>query len=162
MAKAFRSSPIALSKQIEIAKFAAANPHMQLTDVVEHYGGKYTYNQIVRIAAKHKAGKLTVKSAPKSKAKKLQDLMSENTAESIFDKQIHFALSQLEADTTAPAIERVAALYKLQQMMLSSHMKRADAVVFKSLVRRFLPEATDSEILKILEEELEKCKTSRA
>jgi len=161
MSKAFKSTSIPLSKQIEIAKFIRANKNMPVTEVVEHYDRKYTYNQLIRIAAKDKTGKLAIRIASKTKKKKLKEISTMNSIDEIFDKQIHFALAQLEDDKDAPAVERVAALFKLQQMMLSNHLKRADAGIVASIIRRFLPTATDVDIVKIYSEEVEKCKHSR-
>lgn len=156
-----RANQMPLSKQIEVGKFAAANKNMPLTEVVEHFERKWNYDQVVRAARKYKEGKLTIKHVTKKKSKQTKETAALNSVDELFDKQLKYALAQLDTDTEAPAVERVAALHKLQQMMLISHMKRADANIVASIIRRFIPDASDSDVVKVYSEEVAKCKNSR-
>lgn len=156
-----KATQMPLSKQVEIGKFCAANKNMPITEVVEHFDRKYTYNQVVRAAAKWKAGKLSIKAVKKSQKQRTSETAVLNSVDELFDKQLKYALAQLDTDSDAPAVERVAALHKLQQMMLISHMKRADANIVASIIRRFMPDASDSDVVKIYSEEVAKCKNSR-
>jgi len=47
---------------------------------------------------------------------------------------------------------------QLKEQEIESHIKRADAQVIARIVRRFLPTATDADVIKIFREELDKWK----
>lgn len=83
----------------------------------------------------------------------------------ILKKQLNYCLAHLENDNKLALASRVDLLYKamrirlhIQQVELESHLKRADALLIANIIRRFRPQATDDEIIKIYNEEIEKIK----
>lgn len=100
--------------------------------------------------------------------KKGRALQSEFMADSIdqiavLKKQLNFILAELENNQKLVLSARIDMLYKamrirvhIQQVELESHLKRADADVIAMIIKRFLPDATDDQIIKIYTEEYQK------
>lgn len=78
----------------------------------------------------------------------------------LLKRQLNFCAAQLENDQNMAIANRVDMLYKimrirmfLQSVELESHIKRVDADIIGRIVRRFQPEATNDDIIKIYQEE---------
>lgn len=83
----------------------------------------------------------------------------------ILKKQLNFCLAMLENENKLALASRIDLLYKamrirvhIQQIELESHLKRTDALLIAAIIRRFKSNATDEEIIKIYNEEIEKIK----
>lgn len=82
--------------------------------------------------------------------------------------QLNFVLAELENNNTMVISSRVEMLYKvmrirvfLQDLEIESHIKRVDADVIAMIIRRFVPEATSDDIIKIYSEEFHKWQTHK-
>ena len=89
--------------------------------------------------------------------------MKKKRPEEIFNRQLHTALAQLDSEKKMSSLTRIAALDKLakirktaQSIELERHLKRADADIIAAIIRRYEPEATSEDIIKIYREEIEK------
>lgn len=92
------------------------------------------------------------------------DFMADNIDQvAVLKKQLNFILAELENNQKLVLSARIDMLYKamrirvhIQQVELESHLKRADADVIASIIKRFLPDATDDQVIKIYTEEYHK------
>lgn len=78
----------------------------------------------------------------------------------LLKNQLNFCAAQLENDQKMAISSRVDLLYKimrirmfLQSIELESHIKRADADIIARIIRRFMPQASNDDIIKIYQEE---------
>lgn len=81
----------------------------------------------------------------------------------LLEKQFKTCISQLEVDEKMVLPHRVEFLSKIMRIKvqltrieLEKHLKRADASIIASIVKRFMPEATNDDIIKIYNEEKNK------
>lgn len=160
-----KSPQQSIAKQRRIGKWKEANPNATYSEVANEFN--CTYEQARYAHQKFIKGLLDRKS-PREKTQKLEDIMSNFTAEELFEKEYHKSMASLAADKNLTASERINQLDKLitvqkkmQQISLTGHMKRADSEVVASIIRRFKPDATDQDVLLIYKEEFEKCKISQ-
>jgi predicted DNA-binding protein YlxM (UPF0122 family) len=62
----------------------------------------------------------------------------------------------------AKILETVARIQKqIHEQKIENHLKRPDAQVIARIVRRFMPEASEADVIKIFREELEKWKSEK-
>jgi hypothetical protein len=104
------------------------------------------------------------KQAPK-KTKDIEAIIQEKTTEEIIEDQYKFAAAQLVTIKDMPVENRTALIEKfinirksIQHVKLESHIKRIDANIIASIIRRYEPEADDDRVIKVYREEFEKCK----
>ncbi len=91
-------------------------------------------------------------------------ILAENSDEvELMKKQAAFILAQIEVNDKMPVPQRTEILAKvarikkvIQEFELEAHLKRADAGIIAAIVRRFQPDATNDDIIKIYREELAK------
>ena len=83
-------------------------------------------------------------------------------------RQLNFVIAELENNNTMVVSSRVELLYKLirirvflQDLEIEAHIKRVDADVIAMIIRRFIPEATSDDIIKIYTEEFHKWQTHK-
>jgi len=83
-------------------------------------------------------------------------------------RQLNFVIAELENNNTMVVSSRVELLYKLirirvflQDLEIEAHIKRVDADVIAMIIRRFVPEATSDDIIKIYTEEFHKWQTHK-
>jgi hypothetical protein len=76
-----------------------------------------------------------------------------------FHALIDKAVTALDSDTSITGIElvqmldKVASILKVdQQISLQGHLKRADATIIAAIIRRYEPEATDEDVIRIYRE----------
>lgn len=162
-----KASPLPRNKQLEIGVYKKKHPYLSYSLIADQF--HVEYDQVVYACLKYKAGKLTVckPSSQKGKLRLARQIASEEEPDNVLALQFRFAISQLEADKDMNVADRVVLLDKLasirkliQQIELEGHIKRTDAGVIANIIRRFQPESTNDDVVKIYREELEKWKIS--
>lgn len=151
-----KANKLSIQKQIQIAKYKLQNPKIPVTAIAEQFN--ITYDQAINAIAKNKRGELKIGRVRTPKVDYKID-PNENLLKKNYDK----ALASLDQSTHLDVLERISAIDKLttisktiQSMELQNHLKRLDADVIACIVRRFKPDATNEEIIKMYHEELEK------
>jgi len=160
MIKRPKAHTLPISIRIKIGKHKTKHPDMPMTQIAELYN--VTYDQARQAYLQYKSGKLN-KYTKKIKSEPIEKIRENKSPEDIIKSQYHTALAGLESDRQIPAIDRINALEKLartrkllQSVELTEHIKRADADVIGAIIRRYNPDATDEDIIKIYKEELAK------
>lgn len=148
------------SKKLKIGKYAEANPEASKKEIQLKFG--CTYNQVIYAIKAFQSGKLHRKPLAMKESRKAHAMMDKFSAEELILKQFHLAAASLNCDETMNTDERVAALDKLVNMQkkyksmdLQSHMNRLDSDILLIIIRRFMPDASDDDALKIYKEALE-------
>lgn len=146
------------SLKIKIGVYKRQHPGNTIAAIAEYF--KVTPSQAYVANRQYKQGKLTV--SRKVKPKKVDEVISEMTPDEIIPSQYHACLAALEADKDIPVGERVKLLDMLvgirkvnQQISIQNHLKKADAGIVSAIIRRYVPEASDDDIIKIIQEEAE-------
>lgn len=144
-----------------VASYKVANPGLTGQEIADHFqiskGQAYyaikRYVNSAKMLIGNRSGKV-------SNARLLEPYTDETEA---IKKQIRIALGQIDSDDSMAIANRVELLHKitrirqyLQMTDLQSHLKRADAAIIAAIIRRFVPDITDDDIIKIYHEELEK------
>ncbi len=151
----------ALLKRIAIWK--SNNPKATLESLEKKFK---VPTHVARYALQKFAGEADLGKATK-KGRMMQSKVIANDIDQVdvLKKQLNFCLAELENNNALALASRIDLLYKamrirvhLQSVELESHLKRADSDLIANIVRRFMPEATDDEIIKIYNEELAKLK----
>lgn len=150
-----KAPPLILSRRQAIGRYKDKFPNASYGEIADHFN--CTVDQARSAIKGWQSGELK-RSRPRVKAKSVE-VAKEKDADSLLDSQFHHSIAQLEADIKTPASERIAMLEKLtvirktlQQVSLQTHIKKADAIVFAAVVRRFKPDASDEDIIKIYHE----------
>jgi len=157
-----KAHKMTLNTRRAIGKYKEKYPNATIGEIA----GKYncTYNQARNAIDQYNDGQLNRERPKKPDVSKI---LASNSGEELFQKQYNLSLAWLEKDETMPAGERIMLLDKLaginktlQQISLQNHLKRTDAELIARIVRRYEPEASDEQIIKIYHEELALWKTS--
>lgn len=155
-----KAHPLTIAMQIRIAKHKEKYPEMPYTALAELFN--VTYDQARQSHKRFIKGRLN-RGTKRMPVQSIEKIKNEKSANAIIDSQFHTALASLEQDNQISAIERINALEKisrikklLQSVELTEHIKRADSDVIAAIIRRFLPDASNEEIIKIYREEYSK------
>lgn len=156
-----KSTMLPLYIKQQIAKHKEKYPQDSARIIADKFN--CTTNQVYSALKKDKAGLLKRKQAPK-KTKQIEKILEEST-DSIIENQFKFAAAQLESNKDLAVENRIVLIEKLQNirksvksMKLESHIKKIDANILASIIRRFEPEANDDRVIEVYREEFEKCK----
>ena len=142
----------------KIALHKVNNPDHTHRKIAEIFGVK---PHVVRYAIEKYAQSIELmKSTRKGIYEQTKFIASSYDDLELMKRQLNFCAAQLENDQNMSIANRVDLLYKimrirmfLQSVELESHIKRADADIIARIIRRFLPEATNDDIVKIYQEE---------
>lgn len=150
-----------------IALYKAENPELTIKEcakkfnVIEHTA-RYAidkYANDVQLLKGNSKGRII---ASKVLAREM------NEAE-LLKKQVAFILAQIEVNDKMPVTQRTELIRKvltikkaIQEIELESHLKRADAILIAAIIKRFLPEASNDDVIKIYREELAKLNLERS
>jgi len=149
-----------------IALFKANNPTSTIKEIAEIFNVKphqvrYAIDKYTDSAKLLKGNKSGRVQASKMIAKKISDIV-------LFNKQLGFVISELDNDDKMPLKTRIDYLYKItkmktfvQEVELESHLKRVDAAIIGGIIKRFLPDATNEDVINIYNEELHKWQNSK-
>lgn len=157
-----KAAKLTRQKKIAIGKFKDKNPKATYYEISDTYS--CTYEQARSACVAYKKGELTrVKS--RAKTADVDEILENQTADDLLEKQYHTAVAQLQAETKLSVEDRVKLLSSLfsmrkilQQLRLESFIKRADAGVIKIIIKKFLPDCTDDDVIKIYLEAVERWK----
>lgn len=150
----------------KIALWKASHPKCTLEELEK----KFKVPTYVARYALQKFAELSEVAELMTATKKGRSILSEFTADEIdqvnlLKKQLNYCLAEIENNKSLVLSSRIDLLYKamrirvhLQQVEIESHLKRADALLIARIVRRFKPDATDEDVIKIYTEELMKLK----
>lgn len=154
------------STQIKIAKFKEKNPEYTIPEIAQQF--KVSYGQVKGAIDRYNKGLLGRSTQGNYQKKKILEILKTQNDETVFKEQYNMALAQLSDEKIATSGERIKLLDQLvgirkvlQQIELEGHIKRADAGIIKAIIRRYEPNASDDDIIKIYREELEKWKISQ-
>lgn len=150
--------------QSRIGKYSEDNPNVNIKDISLKFN--VTYNQAYSAIQKYKAG-LLKQPKPKKDAPPPKELLELDTVE-ILKKTYHAAVAELNVCSDVRISDKITMLDKafsmrktLQQIELEGHIKKTDAAIIAAIIRRFAPDSTDEDIIKIYREEMEKWKISQ-
>ncbi len=148
--------------QRRIFLFFLRNPNMAMTEIAAKF--RVTYNQVLYSIQKGKRGGFgqPAPSMYRTRKVRLEDIETKSEKELIEDiyldciKELHIE-SQLSPSTKIPLLEKLANIKKIiQHTTLENHLKRADAEIIARIIRRYEPEATNEDVIRIYREEYEK------
>lgn len=152
--------------RLKIAKYAAQNPDISADSIADKF--RCSIGQARYAIYRGRQGQLkrrSTKGTRNIQAKMLREKMDSNK---IFEKQIHFALAQLESDDKLDAVQRTLALERLvraekvkTEHEMQLHLKGLDWKTFVEVVKMFKPDAFEKDIIRIFNEAKERCKVSQ-
>jgi|GEM_PF-6552108 len=151
-AKTGKSFPLDPTTQLEVGIFASEHPELSRPDIGKKFN--CTAEQVRYAQKQYEAGKLQASERDEIPVGRVVDPLVS------FEKVLRRAVGMLAADEklTAgqyiPLAERVAQMLRAwQSMNLVGHLKTVDAEIIASIIRRFMPEAREAEIVRIYQEE---------
>lgn len=154
-----KANPLSKNQKMKIGKYADNNPNANMVDISKEF--KCTYNQVLYALKLYRAGRLHT-NKPKTRKKNVDVIITDRSPEKIIENQFHRSLGELEADLQLSVNDRVVMLDKLvtmrktlQQINLENHIKKTDAGIIAIIVRKFKPDASDDDVIKIYKEALE-------
>lgn len=157
-----KASPLPIQKKQQIGKYKEKFPTASYHEIADNFN--ITYNQARSACVDYRAGKLH-RTKPRPKPKAIDEITDTFSADELLERQYHKAVAALESEKNLTVDERIKLLESLFQMRkilqnlrLESFIKRADAGVIKVIIKRFLPDATDDDVIKIYLEAVERWK----
>lgn len=107
----------------------------------------------------------TMKNTKRGRAIQSRYLAGSTDDLELLRKQFSFCVAELENDNSMAIASRIDLLNKIirikvyiQSVELQGHIKRTDAELIARIIKRFIPNATNEDIIKIYQEEFEKWK----
>jgi hypothetical protein len=105
------------------------------------------------------------RSRPKARPKDISELVASHSADELLEMQYHKSIAALESNHNLATDERIKLLESLfamrkilQALKLENHIKRVDCCIIKLIIKKYAPEVTDDEVIKIYLEAVEKWK----
>lgn len=154
---------IGKEKRVQIAVWKTTHPSWSIDKIAKKFGvGQHHVDYAFKKYSQDSELANTTRKGKAIKADILKDGIDETEA---MKSQQKLILATLENDKNIPVQTRTQLLYTLtrirmylQRVELSAHLKKSDADIIGAIVRRFKPDVTNDEIVKIYYEELEKWK----
>ena len=152
-----KAPKLVISTRQSIGRYKKNNPKATTNEIAAKFG--CTAQQVRKAISDFNQGLL---SKPKSnnKAQDVGELLN-RPADELLEEQYHYSIAQVSADKKLGTDVRVQMLKDIfgmrkiiQSLRLESHLKRTDAVILGIIIRRFLPQATDDDIIAIYNESL--------
>ncbi len=151
-----RNHKLPTSTKMAIGRWKERHPKTTFIELAERY--HCSQSQAVRAVKDYQAGRLHTRPR-NTPRKKISELVKTLTSEQLLSEQFKYCVAALEADKDLNLLQRVSLLEKLtfmrktlQQITLTDHMKAADANIVALIIRRYLPEASDDDVIKIYHE----------
>lgn len=159
MAKAHKL-PVSTQRKLAIYK----QRHPRTTYVQLQTMFNCTYEQARAAHQRYLAGELGERRRPSSRG----PLAPSGQPIAELELLVDIALQKLKKDAKKIDVaEMVALIDKIsgalrtqQQMSLASHLKRSDAAIIAAIVRRYVPTATDEDVIRIYHEVRLECQSS--
>ena len=149
-----------------IAVYKAENPDVPLTQVAKIF--RVPYHKARYAVDKYANAAIFLKGNTRGRIAAGKIIASHADETSLMKRQTAYILAQIEVNDKMPVAQRTEILSKvarikklISEFELEAHLKRADAKIIAAIIRRFLPEATDEDVIKIYREELAKINGSR-
>ena len=146
-----------LAKQIAV--FKLNNPTCTVEEIAEAFGVKV--HQARYAIDKYAENAEFLKSNRKGRRAYARATAESGDTLELMKKQLALIMGELEADEGLVIKTRTQLLYQatkikmyLQECELESHLKTADARIIAAIIRRFLPDADNDQIIKIYNEEM--------
>ena len=160
-----KATALTRQKKERIGKYKEKYPTANYYEIAQKF--KCTYDQASKACKDYRNGYL-FREKTETKPADIQTVIDTMTADELLEKQYHTAVAQLEVEKNISIESRVRLLDSLfsmrkilQQLKLESFIKRADAGIIKNIIKRFKPDATDDEVIKIYLEEYERWKIEK-
>ncbi len=157
-----KAPTIALSLRQKIGRYKDKNPKATIGECAQKFN--VTYNQARRAIMQWQSGVLR-RSRPKARPKDISELVASHSADELLEMQYHKSIAALESNHNLATDERIKLLESLfamrkilQALKLENHIKRVDAGIIKLIIKKYAPEVTDDEVIKIYLEAVEKWK----
>lgn len=156
---------LSIMKMKQIAAWKSVHPelsHEQLAEIFEctPAQARYAlqkYAELGEMAMATKKGKKVLSSL-------IKDYVDEDE---ILDKQIKEILSQLEVETNIAVSTRLQHIKdvliikeKAQKLKLEKHLRGIDSDIVAEIIKKFMPDATNEDIIKIFNEAKEKVRSN--
>lgn len=145
-----RANALPIAKRRLIAQFWEKNPKWSAEQVAERFN--CTAGQVRNYKKQYAAGTL---GNPRKPKKKVVEVVAESDTDTLLRDQLQIALAELSLEDGLTAEQRTTVLRDLvnmrktmQQVELTSHLRRADAEFIAWLIRtHIMPEASDDEVV---------------
>ena len=148
----------------EIALYKALYPRKSVRELAK----KFKVADYVARYAIRKYSEYALENKMFNNNKKTRQITAKIIAEEIdqlevLKKQLNQCLAEVDNNSNLALSSRIELLYKImrirvhiQQIELESHLKKTDAQIIANIIRRFNPELSNDDIIKIYNEELYK------
>lgn len=164
MSKRIFTSPEQLKK---IAIYKSAHPEISHAKLAKKFGVEvYQARYAIKKYAEDTELMRGTKKGMHVAAKMLHDSTDEVE---LMKQQLQLCLNELEVNQKITVKVRLDLLYKasrirqfVQSVELEAHMNRADAELIARIVRRYTPNASNDDVIKIYNEEIAKWKMEKA
>lgn len=155
-----KAHKLPLSTQRKIGAYKTDHPKVSFVELTRIF--HCTYDQTREAYRRFKAGELQDRRG-RTRGHVTPSGDVAGTFRVLIDKAIT-ALSHDKAITSfemVQLLDKVAGILKVeQQISLQGHLKRADANLIAAIIRRYQPEATDDDVIRIYQETRAVCLTS--
>ena len=143
-----------------IARYKLKHPYVSMALLAEEFN--CTEQQARRAWQAYKDGSMKKPPGTRRPRKRMEDLMNEKDADELLLQQFHEIIAELAAKSQRTLEDRLSILKdltemrkKIQQVSLTAHMKRTDAGIVAIIIKRYEPDASEDEIIKIYKEAVE-------
>ena len=150
------SPTLTTAAQIAIGRWKRKHPQISVRELCERYDA--TPRQVRTALQKFEAGVLIKPNRHNVPRKKINELKT-LPPEELLAGQLAHSIAQLEADAKMDLQLRVSLLDRLtsmiktmQQVALTGHLRSADAQIIAIIIRRYVPEATDDDVIRLYHE----------
>lgn len=160
-----RARRLALRERLRVIKYWAKHPELGPSAIASLFG--ITRAQARYILRQEQEGRLANVKIPGLGRRTKSSIQLRHDADTmdvdaVLEQQLRLCLAELNAMTSMILPERIERLQQLVamrrsllQMRLQSHLRRLDADIIAALIRRYDPDATDADIVRIYHETTE-------
>lgn len=152
-----KAPTLTLNMMKNIALYKAQNPDISAAAVAKHFN--VTIHQVNYAVRQTKAGKIVMKKTSKVKTAQALFKMKDDGYNKLFEEQTHYILAQLSVDEHLDHFKRVTVLEKIAkarkiqtEQEMQVHLKGMDWDIYAMTIRRFMPNASDKEIIRLFNE----------
>lgn len=151
-----KACKLSLSTRQRIGNFKDKNPAISIVDIANKFN--CSYEQARKAIADYKAGILNKKPA-KLKKPVIEDFLK-NPADDNLEYQYNYAVASLRseilpAETNILLLDKLFTMKKkIQSINLEKHLKRPDAALIASIIRKYEPEASNDRVIEVYHEVL--------
>ncbi len=162
-----RSARLTDAERAHVAQYITDNPDLSDRVVALHMG--VTAPQVRHAREQAARGEIRVRQNGLKGAPKARTIMQQRSVNELLQEQLHFGMAQLAEAEKIPAGDRInlcGAAARTQRVMLATrlegHLKTTDAGTILELVRIFVPDATEDQVIRYYHEARERCRVNEA